>query len=213
MFKHVNFILFLSHKKKIIIMKRILLLLVLTSVFMAFKPVEVYKVDTGKSKIEWVGRKVTGEHKGELKLASGNLNFDGKNFKGGSFVIDMNSLSVTDLQGEMNGKLLGHLKSEDFFSVDKFSTSKFVVTKITPTGAGKVNITGNLTIKGITKPITFPAAVAIKENNVVVAVANGVKVDRTLFDIRYGSKSFFESIGDKAIDNDFELNINIVARK
>lgn len=211
MFKHVNYILILNCIKKII-MKKSLLLVAFACVFMAFKPIEVYKVDTQKSKIEWVGRKVTGEHKGELKLASGSLNFEGKNFKDGSFVMDMNAMSVTDLQGEMNGKLLGHLKSEDFFSVDKFSTAEFEVTKITPAGAGKVNVTGNLTIKGIKKPITFPAALSIKEN-VVVAVANGVKVDRTSYNIRYGSKSFFESIGDKAIDDDFELNISLVARK
>src|SRR6478672_11175709 len=192
---------------------KLLLVVALAGVFMAFKPADVYKVDTEKSKIEWVGRKVTGQHAGELKLSSGSLNFEGKNFKGGSFVMDMKSITVTDLQGEMNGKLLGHLKSDDFFATEKFETSKFVVTSITPAGAGKVNVKGNLTIKGVTKPLSFPAAISVKENNVVVAVANGVKVDRTLYDIRYGSKSFFESIGDKAIDNDFELNINLVAKR
>lgn len=193
-------------------MKRSLLLVALVSVLVAFKPAQVYKVDVEKSKIEWIGRKVTGEHRGEIKLASGSLNYDGAKLNGGSFVLDMNSITVTDIQGEMNGKLVGHLKAEDFFGVEKNATSKFVITKIVSTGAGKASITGNLTIKGITQPLTFAAAVTNKDG-VLVAVANGVKVNRAKYDIKYGSKSFFDSLGDKAIDDDFELNINLVAKK
>ncbi|QEK51957.1 YceI family protein [Pedobacter aquae] len=193
--------------------KGILLIAFVSMISLAFKPAAVeYKVDTQKSKIEWIGKKVTGEHRGEIKLASGVLNYNGSALNGGNFVINMNSMTVTDLQGEMNGKLLGHLKADDFFGVDKFAQSKFVITKVTAAGAGKVNISGNLTIKGITQPLTFPAAITVK-NGVLVAVANGVKVDRTKYDIKYGSKSFFDSLGDKAINDEFELNINLVAKK
>ncbi|WP_304064328.1 YceI family protein [Pedobacter glucosidilyticus] len=193
--------------------KGILLIALVSMIMVAFKPAAVeYKVDTQKSKIEWIGKKVTGEHRGEIKLSSGVLNYNGNALSGGNFIINMNSMTVTDLEGEMNAKLLGHLKADDFFGVDKYSQSKFTITKVTPVSSGKVNITGNLTIKGITQPITFPAAVSIK-NGVLVAVAQGVKVDRTKYDIKYGSKSFFDSLGDKAINDDFELNINLVAKK
>jgi len=193
-------------------MKKSLLLIALVSVLVAFKPAQVYKVDVEKSKIEWIGRKVTGEHRGQIKLSSGTLNYDGAKLNGGSFILNMNSITVTDIQGEMNGKLVGHLKNDDFFSVDKHATSKFVITKVTAAGAGKANVTGNLTIKGITQPLTFVAAVTNKDG-VLVAVANGVKVNRAKYDIKYGSKSFFDSLGDKAIDDEFELNINLVAKK
>jgi len=197
-------------------MKKITTLLVaITAVaLVAFKPIApaTFKVDTEKSKIEWTGKKVTGQHTGTIKLASGEVAVNGKVPTSGKFAIDMTSMTSTDLQGETAGKLLGHLKSDDFFGVDKFPTSTFTATKITPAGANKVNVTGNLTIKGKTAPITFPATYTLAGNTLTI-VAPEVKVDRTVYDIRYGSKSFFESIGDKAIDNDFLLNVTLVATK
>jgi polyisoprenoid-binding protein YceI len=172
---------------------------------------ESYKVDAAKSTMVWTGKKVTGAHTGGVKLASGSLSLNGDAVQSGNFVIDMTSLTNTDMQGEYSDKLLGHLKSDDFFSVDKFPTSNFEITKISNAGKDRVNVEGNLTIKGITNPVTFPASIS-KKNNVVVAVAT-IKVDRTKYDIKYGSKSFFEGIGDKAIDNDFELQVNLVAIK
>ncbi|MDA9555206.1 YceI family protein, partial [Pelobium sp.] len=154
----------------------------------------------------------TGQHTGELKIASGTLNANGKTLAGGTFAMDMTSISCTDLDASNGAKLLGHLKSDDFFSVQKNPTSKFVINKITANGAENVVISGDLTIKGITNSISFPATVKQK-GNVLVAVANGVKIDRTKFDIKYGSKSFIAGIGDKAIDDEFELNINLVAKK
>ena len=183
--------------------------------FMAFtKPIKetTYKVDTQRSSIEWLGKKITGQHNGTIKLSSGELVVNGKAVKGGAFTIDMNSIACSDLQGEYGQKLVGHLKNDDFFSVEKNPTSKFEITKVTSAGANRVNITGNLTIKGITQPLTFPATVKQK-GDAIVAVAKGVKVDRTKYDIKYGSKSFFTSIGDKAIDDEFELAINLVATK
>jgi polyisoprenoid-binding protein YceI len=180
----------------------------------AFKPVApvAFKVDTDKSKIEWTGKKVTGQHMGIIKLTSGEVITNGKVPTGGNFVIDMKSMDNTDLQGNSKGQLMGHLKSDDFFGVEKYPTATFAATKIAPAGANKVNVSGNLTIKGKTNPITFPAIYTLAGKTLTV-VASEVKVDRTLYDIRYGSKSFFESIGDKAIDNEFLLNITLVATK
>lgn len=193
--------------------RKLLMLIAITGLLFAFKPVaDVYTVDVTKSKIEWIGRKVIGEHKGELKIASGSLNASGKTLTGGSFVMDMTSMSNTDLDAGSAGKLLGHLKSDDFFSVEKNPTSVFEITKITAAGTDKVNVVGKLTIKGITGDISFPATVK-QQGSFIVAVANGVKIDRTKFDIKYRSKSFIAGIGDKAIDDEFELNINLVAKK
>ncbi|WP_345949424.1 YceI family protein [Mucilaginibacter sp. PAMB04274] len=180
----------------------------------AFKPVAptTYKVDTEKSKIEWTGKKVTGQHTGTIKLASGEVAVNGKVPTTGKFVIDMTSMDNTDLSGDGKAKLLGHLKSEDFFGTEKYPTASFQTTKITPAGAGKVNVTGNLTVKGKTSVITFPATYTLANNTLNVNALN-VKVDRTKHDIRYGSKSFFASIGDKAIDDEFLLNINLVATR
>lgn len=197
-------------------MKKILTstLLASTVLFLAFtKPkTETYKVDTQKSSIEWIGRKVSGQHNGTIKVAGGELVVNGAAVKGGFVNIDMNSIAVSDLQGEMNGKLVGHLKSDEFFGTEKNPVSKFVIKKVTPAGNDRVNVSGDLTIKGITKSLTFPATVK-KDGNVVVAVAKGVKVNRAQYDVRYGSKTFFADIADKAIDDEFELAFNLVARK
>lgn len=175
-------------------------------------PSTTFKVDVQKSVIAWNGKKVTGEHSGNIKLNGGTLTAAGSSISKGSFSINMNTITCTDLQGEWAEKLVGHLKADDFFGVEKFPTSNFVITKVTPAINGSATVSGNLTIKGITKPITFPASVAVN-GNTLTATAKGVKVDRTKYDIRYGSKSFFDSIGDKAIDDEFTLDITLVATK
>lgn len=171
-----------------------------------------FKVDTQKSIILWNAKKVTGEHSGTIKLSGGELSLNGANLAKGSFTINMTTIATTDLQGEWADKLIGHLRSDDFFSVEKNPTSTFVITKVTPAAAGTITVAGNLTIKGITKALSFPATLAVKGTS-LTAIAKGVKVDRTKYDIRYGSKSFFDSIGDKAIDDEFTLDITLVASK
>ncbi|NTD96845.1 YceI family protein [Agrobacterium tumefaciens] len=171
------------------------------------KPV-AYTVDPAKSTITWVGKKVTGSHNGTIALQSGTLNVDGKKVIGGTFTIDMNS--IKDADG--SAKLEGHLKADDFFGTAKFPTSTFVITKVAGSGAS-LTVTGNLTIKGITKPVSFPATVAVNADGTVSALAGKILVDRTKYDIRYGSKSFFDSIGDKAIDDNFEIGVKLVAKK
>ena len=186
----------------------------LVVLFFSFKPVatETFIVDSKNSSIEWTASKIGGSHSGTIKVASGNLIFDGKNLNGGSVNIDMTSIDISDLKGNSYERLLGHLKSDDFFSVVKHPASTFQITSVNPTGTERANVTGNLTIKGITNAITFPATIK-RQKNLVVAVAKNIKVDRTKYDIKYRSKSFFGDIGDKAIDDEFEISINLVAKK
>lgn len=192
---------------------QVLLAVALVAVTTAFKPaakVETFKIDPAASKVEWEGKKVAGKHNGQIKIQSGTLLLNGNNLAGGTFKLDMNSISCTDLEGEYAQKLVGHLKNDDFFGTDKYPTSDFVITKVTAAGAGKINVTGNLTIKGATHPISFAANVA-RSGKKVTATATNIPVDRTKYDVRYGSKSFFSSIGDKAIDDIFTLNVTLVA--
>ncbi|MFN3405932.1 MAG: YceI family protein [Cytophagaceae bacterium] len=188
--------------------------IIIAIVALAFSPKNIteYNVDKNKSKVAWVGKKVTGEHSGFIQIADGKLLAEGGTFTGGSFSIDMNSITCTDLKDAgYNGKLVGHLKSEDFFGVEKHKTSNLVITKITSTGKDQYNVKGNLTIKGITKEIEFPATITVNANDVTAKAK--IVVDRTLYDIKYGSGSFFDNLGDKAIDNNFELNVDLVAKK
>jgi polyisoprenoid-binding protein YceI len=174
------------------------------------KKAENFKVEASKSKVAWLAKKVTGQHNGTVVINSGVLSVANGSVTGGTFEINMTSIECLDLQGEWKDKLVGHLKSDDFFSVAKNPTSKFEITNVAKKGEETL-VTGNLTIKGITQTISFPASISQK-GNVVVAIAT-IKVDRTKFDIKYGSKSFIEGIGDKAIDDDFELQVNLVAMK
>jgi polyisoprenoid-binding protein YceI len=105
----------------------------------------VYKVDNKQSKVTWIGRKVTGEHTGAISILDGTFSSDGKSITGGTFNMDMSSITCTDLtDAEYNGKLIGHLKSEDFFSTDKFAKSTLVLTKVKLTGINKFNVLHNL---------------------------------------------------------------------
>lgn len=163
------------------------------------------KIDTKKSQISWVGKKVTGQHDGTVDFQSGSLTFKGKKLTDGAFTIDMNSISVTDLKaGQGKEKLEGHLKADDFFGTDKFATAKIDFTKVAAKTANVYTVTADLTIKGITKPVTFD--LTVNKNTATTSF----EIDRTKYDIRYGSKSFFESIGDKAIYDDFEVTVNLV---
>lgn len=159
------------------------------------------KIDTSKSSINWVGKKVTGEHSGTVNFKDGAIVFKGKKLAGGTFTVDMTSLTSTDLQGEYQGKLNGHLKSEDFFGTEKYPTATLVIKKIGAKSANVYTAVADLTIKGITKPVTFDMTV---NGN---SATSSFKVDRTKYDIKYNSASIFSAIGDKAISDEFELAI------
>jgi polyisoprenoid-binding protein YceI len=163
-----------------------------------------YKIDNQKSKITWIGRKVTGQHAGTINLSEGSFKVKGNKIAGGSFIIDMTTLK----DEEANQKLEGHLKSDDFFSTDKNPTATFVTSKIESKGSDQYVVKGSLTIKGITNEIEFPATIQIA-NGQINAKAK-ILVDRTKFDIKFRSGNFFENLGDKAIEDNFELNVDLV---
>ncbi len=180
--------------------------LVLTlSSFGLFAFAQTQKVNTEKSTINWLGKKIGGQHEGLIKLKNGVLEEKNGKIVSGSFVIDMTSLTNTDLQDEgYNKKLVGHLKSDDFFGVEKFPTATLNITKATKFSNGKASITGKLTIKGKTENITFDI---VKNENTYTAK---IEIDRSKYDVKYGSTSFFDSLGDKAIDDIFILNIKLL---
>ncbi len=179
----------------------------ITSAF--YKAPVKFTVDTNATTIDWLAKKVTGQHNGKVKVASGELTLDGVNVKGGEFTIDLTSMTIEDLQGGSNEKLLGHLKSDDFFSVAKFPTAKFVLSSVTPKAGKTYTVKGKLTIKGITNDIEFPADITFSGKT--MTATSKIKVDRTKYDIKYRSSNFFENLGDKAIYDDFELDLNLVA--
>lgn len=161
-------------------------------------------INIKESKIIWQGHKLTGTHTGSLDLKVGALDWENGKLTGGSFIVDMTSLTNHDLEGETKAKLEGHLRSDDFFSVDKYNTASFNITKVKEIpGKDMYTITGDMTIKGITNPVTFNAKITNS-----YATAN-VTIDRSKFDVRYGSNSFFDGLGDKAIYDEFDLNIEL----
>lgn len=172
----------------------------------------LYKADVTKSTLVWTGKKVTGEHTGNIKLSNGSLTVDGKTLKSGSFEIDMTTITCTDLTDKTyNEKLIGHLKSDDFFSVEKFPKAKFATTEIKNVSGNNYSVTGDLTIKGITNKITFPATITTAGNTLTADAV--ITVDRAKYDVRYGSGSFFDNLGDKTIDDNFIINLKLVANK
>lgn len=170
-------------------------------------------INTSKSTFTWVGEKVVmGSHTGNIGIKSGMFNMKDNTITGGSFVIDMTSMTCTDIEdAETNGKLLGHLKSDDFFSVANHNTANFEITKAEKKSDNMYNITGKLTIKGITNEISFPAKVDVKGNEVHASA--DFSVNRTKWNIKYGSGSFFDGLGDRAISDEFKVSIVLVANK
>ncbi len=156
--------------------------------------------------VKWTGTKVVGSsHYGFIQLAEGSLELKKGHIKNGNFTIDMTTISNTDLENEeYNQKLIGHLQSDDFFGVETYPTAKLEITEATKFTSDKATVKGQLTLKGQTKPIEFDVT------KVDTGYKASIVVDRTLYGIRYGSGSFFDNLGDKAISNDFTLDVNLV---
>ncbi len=169
-----------------------------------------HKILLDKSKVSWVGEKVTGKHEGTIGLKSGNLMVENGELIGGSFEIDMTTILVTDLEGEYKGKLEGHLKSDDFFGVEKYPAAKFNITNISKReGNGNYKVAGKVTIKDVTKQIEFDAKVK-EASNGLNAVAE-IVIDRSDFNVRYGSGSFFDNLGDNMIYDNFTLQVDLTS--
>ena len=164
------------------------------------------EVDLTASTVEWEGKKVAGKHNGTIAIKSADLNFKNHKLSGGKIVMDMTSITCSDLPQGPGQKLIGHLNSGDFFETEAHPTATLDITGATAGTGNNYTIQGDLTIKGITKPITFDAIVSAKN-----ATAE-IMIDRTMYDIKYGSGSFFKGLGDKAINNEFKLNVNLVMK-
>jgi polyisoprenoid-binding protein YceI len=188
--------------------KRNLILGIFVLLFSFVSVAKEYKADVSKSSIKWLGKKVTGKHNGVINLKSGSLKLSGDQIKGGEFIIDMNSIKDLDLKdATYNAKLVGHLKSDDFFGVATYPEAKLVITSATPFKNGEATVKGNLTIKGKTHPTQFN----VKKTSGSFGVT--IDIDRTLYGAKYGSGKFFDNLGDKMIDDIFTLTINLVLKK
>lgn len=178
---------------------------------------DTYKVDTKTSSMEWIGKKLTGEHNGTIMLSSGEVEVMSGVVVGGKFEIDMTTIDDKDLQDPTyKAKLDNHLKSEDWFDVKKFPKAIFVITSVTPIKEAKDGgythtVKGNLTIKGKTNPISFDAVIKMADGK--VACVGQTVIDRSKFDVKYGSKTFFPEIGEKLIYDEFTVKFNVVAVK
>lgn len=199
--------------KKTIIFGFTLLALLSSSAFSQ----TTFTLDVSKSNLKWIGKKFLGSHWGWVNFKSGSIQYDGNKITSGEFEVDMTTIRNEDLTDkEMNAKLVGHLKSDDFFSVAKFPTAKFVITHTTPLkpskqGEPNLAVTGKMTIKGITQTISFPATIKV-EGDKITAKAK-FDVDRTKFDVRYGSGSFFDNLGDNVIYDNFTIELNLTFKK
>lgn len=167
---------------------------------------DLNNVDVTASILNWKGTKPTGAHNGTVTIKDGDLLIEEGKVTGGEFVIDMTSIKVLDIpaDNEGNGKLVGHLTSADFFDVATYPTSKFVITNVEDKG-DKVHVTGNLTLKDVTKSITIPAIVSTVAG-VTTFASEKFMVNRADFNVKYGSKSFFDNLKDKFIDDNMELS-------
>ena len=178
------------------------LILAIATTASAFTNSVKERIEVKESTINWLGKKVTGKHNGIITLKEGYLEMDGDNILGGKFVIDMTSITVLDLKGDMKGKLESHLKSDDFFGVADHPTATLVVNNAKKNGS-IYTVNGNITIKGITQPISFDLN---KDGNTATTT---VTIDRSKFNVRYGSGSFFDNLGDKTIYDDFQLDVTL----
>lgn len=172
-----------------------------------------FSVDAKASKLNWTGEKVTGKHWGTVNIKNGSVSLKGEKMSG-SFEIDMTSIVSEDLKKDKatHDKLVGHLKSDDFFSVDKNPTAKFTLKKAdkyNPKKGENYNymVTGDLTIKGITNEIRFPAKIDIKGKDMTANAS--FTIDRSKWDVRFGSGSFFDNLGDKMIYDDIKFDLNL----
>ena len=167
-----------------------------------------FKVNTAASKVEWIGRKVTGKHNGTINIKEGVLQIKDGILLGGSFVIDMTSIKDLDMTGEYAAKLEGHLKSDDFFAADAYPTSKLIITQANAKGDGQFEVKGNLTIRDVTKEVTFMTQLT-PDGKKYKATTN-ITIDRSNYNVKYGSGSFFEGLGDKTIYDEFDLAITLI---
>ena len=167
---------------------------------------EKYTADREQTKLQWLGEKVTGQHTGTILLKSGWLNWKDNEIVSGELDIDMSSLK----DSEANERLEGHLRSDDFFGVEKYPVAKLLITGSSPFEKGTGVVSGTLSIKGVTNPLEFKAALQKKDDGMWF-FAN-IIVDRTKYNIRYGSGTFMDNLGDKTIFDEFKLKVSLFVK-
>lgn len=157
-------------------------------------------VNTDKSRVDWVASKKSDFHTGFFPLKSGSVTVDAGKLKGGKFVIDLANLKVTDAGG--GDRLTGHLKSPDFFDVAKFAEATYEITSVSYADAGTADVSGNLTVKGVTVPVKLKALIRNSDEKGFFAQAF-LSLDKTLVGITYGTGN---------VSNDVELAIHLFAK-
>jgi polyisoprenoid-binding protein YceI len=162
--------------------------------------------DVAKTSLNWLGEKVLGKHTGTILLKSGWINWDNNMISEGEFLIDMASLKDDD----GNDRLEAHLKSDDFFGTDNYPTSKVVITGSDSFEKGTAIVRGDLTIKQNTHPIEFKAT--LKQDDKGIWFYANIIVDRTKYNVRYGSGSFFSNLGDNVIYDEFKVKVSLYVR-
>ena len=165
----------------------------------------IYNIETAQSQITWTGREVsTSSHYGTLDFVSGNFEISNGSIVNGEFIVDMTSINNQDMEGDSKARLEGHLKSDDFFSVESYPTAAISINCSELISDGKWNVSADLSIKGFTHPVNFE----------MISSEDGwsanLVFDRSKYDVRFRSGSFFENLGDKLIYDDIELSINLI---
>jgi polyisoprenoid-binding protein YceI len=178
--------------------------LILVSISFYAQSNSAYTIDKVNSVIHWKGYKPLGLQAGTIKLLSGSINVKNNQITGGKFVADMTTIK----DGNSSERLENHLKSVDFFDVKKYPTSSFTIKNIKNSNEGTFLI-GDLTIKNTTKEVEIPATIVISTNTIKINTKT-IKINRAEFNVKYKSKSFFENLKDKFIEDDFELQVDIV---
>ena len=173
---------------------------------------QTYKAETEKAIIMWQGKKIGGEHTGSIKLKSAEIEMKYNRPVSGTVIIDMTSIVDTDIENDgMRNRLEDHLKSDDFFSVEKYPEAMFEITGSESKNGGPIKIIGNITIKGTTEPLEFTSN--LTDSNGALIFTGHIDINRTLFDVRYGSTKFFDNIADRAIDDIFALDYELYLEK
>lgn len=171
---------------------------------------KIFKVNSEKSLVEWIGRKVTGAHNGTIEVKEGNFTFENENFLSGKFVINAKSITILDVKDvETNAQFASHLASDDFFNSDQYPEATFEITHTEPGDNNLYYVKGDLTIKGITHSIDTTLQI-VRTDNIAILDAK-IVIDRTKFNIKFRSANFFTNLGETLIYNNFDLNIHLVA--
>ncbi len=170
-----------------------------------------FQIQQASSTVNWTGKKVLGLHTGSINIESGFLELTDGIITSGEIVIDMTSIVISDIEDpKTNNEFLGHLQNDDFFSVDKFKTAKLVVTSAAQKEPGRFLVNGNLTIKDITHPVSFYTSVEVFTD--FLHAMGEVVIDRTRYNIRYGSGKFIDNLGDKLIYDEFVLQFKLIGQ-